>query len=250
MRVDVHPSAARFVTATEWVESRHSFSYGAHYDPANVGFGLLVAHNEDILQPGGGFPTHPHRGVDIVTWVISGALSHSDDAGGRGIVSPGVVQVLSAGRGVRHSEVNASDAATRYVQMWVSSDDEEAPAYSSAAAVAGAGEFAVVASGASGVGRSGALGGPLRLRQPAARLLAATLSAGDRATLPDGRFVHLFVLDGAVLVDDVPLLAGDTDRITEGGPLPVTASEDAQLLAWAMDAEPWRPSGPTPPPAE
>lgn len=234
MRVDVHPAATRFVTATDWVESRHSFSFGPHYDPANVGFGLLVAHNDDVLQPGGGFSEHPHRGVDIVTWMVSGALAHSDDAGGAGVVTAGVVQVLSAGRGVRHSEVNTSDSVARYVQMWVSSDDVDAPRYSRADAVAGDGRFAVVAAG-------GSDDAPLRLRQSSARLLAASLSVGRQTPLPLGAFVHLFVVDGAVLIDDVPLLAGDAARVTDAGPLPVSATANAQLLAWVMDAEVWHP---------
>jgi len=237
MRVDVRPAATRFVTATDWVESRHSFSYGPHYDPGNAGFGLLVAHNDDLLQPGGGFSEHPHRGVDIVTWVVAGALSHSDDVGGVGVVTPGVVQVLSAGCGVRHSEHNASDSVARYVQMWVSSDDAGAPRYSRADAAAGVDEFRVVASGGSDTA-------PLRLRQPAARLLAASMSAGRQTALPRGMFVHLFVVDGAVLLGDVPLLPGDAARVADGDSLPVTATDDAQLLAWAMDAEVWRPPPP------
>lgn len=236
MRVDVRPSSSRFVTATDWLESRHSFSYGQHYDPDNVDFGLLVAHNDDLLQPGGGFPDHPHRGVDIVTWVVSGALSHADDVGGGGVVSPGVVQVLSAGRGVRHSEVNAADGVTRYVQMWVSSDDESAPAYSVAAAPLGAGDFALIASGSGDA--------PLRLRQPAARLFAAALTAGVAAALPLGMYAHVFVVDGAVLLGDVPLLAGDAARLsrtTGPGALSITATADAQVLLWAMDAGRWHP---------
>jgi len=234
MRVDVHPAAARFVTATDLVESRHSFSYGPHYDPANVGFGVLVAHNADVLQPGGGFAEHPHRGVDIVTWVVSGALSHSDDAGGAGLVTPGVAQVLSAGRGVRHSEVNAFDGVTRYLQMWVSSDDEGEPAHSTADALSGLGEFRLVAA-------PGSDDAPLRLRQPAARLVAASLDAGGQTALPPGKFVHLFVLDGAVLLGDVPLVAGDAARVTDAEPLPIAAAADAELLAWVMEAEVWRP---------
>lgn len=233
MRVDVRSATTRFVTATDWVESRHSFSFGPHYDPANVGFGLLVAHNDDVMQPAGGFSEHPHRGVDIVTWVVSGALSHADDAGGSGVVSPGVAQVLSAGRGVRHSEVNATDSVTRYVQMWVSSDDDSPPAYSVARTPAGAGEFAVVASGSGDA--------PLRLRQPAARLFAAALPSGARAALPLAMRVHLFVVDGAALLDNVPLLAGDAARMTEAEPVSVTATADTQLLVWTMDANRWRP---------
>jgi redox-sensitive bicupin YhaK (pirin superfamily) len=236
MRIDVRRAASRFVTTTDWLVSRHSFSFGSHYDQANVDFGVLVAHNEDVLQPGAGFSDHPHRGVDIVTWVISGALSHSDYAGGSGLVTPGVAQVLSAGRGVRHSEVNAADGVTRYVQMWVSSDDEEPSAYSIADARAGVDGFALIAA-ASGEA-------PLPLRQHAARLFAATLPAGAATPLPIGMYAHLFVVAGAALLGDVPLLAGDAARVTRTtgpGGLSITATVDVQLLLWAMDAERWRP---------
>src|SRR5689334_8008817 len=100
-------------------ETWHAFSFGAHYDPDNVGFGLLSACNEEHLAPGAGFAEHPHRDVEIVTWVVEGVLEHRDSAGHFGIVRPGQAQRLSAGSGVRHTENNAEEGPLRFVQMWL-----------------------------------------------------------------------------------------------------------------------------------
>ena len=108
----------RASTVTDWLDSRHSFSYGSAYDPANTHFGLLLACNEDRLAAGAGFAEHPHRDVEVVTWVVSGSLRHADDTGHHGVARPGVVQRMSAGGGVRHSEY-AGEERAHYVQMWV-----------------------------------------------------------------------------------------------------------------------------------
>ena len=102
--IEVRRAGDRVVTRTDWLDSRHSFSYGPRYDPANTHFGLLLACNEDRLAAGAGFAEHPHRDVEVVTWVVAGVLRHADDAGHRGVARPGVVQRMSAGVGVRHSE--------------------------------------------------------------------------------------------------------------------------------------------------
>ncbi|MGH8891213.1 MAG: pirin family protein, partial [Acidothermaceae bacterium] len=141
---------------------------------------------------------------------------------------------LSAGTGVVHSEVNASDAVTRYVQMWLMADDETPPEYRVAEAPAGDRVFAVIASGTASA--------PVRLRQPDATLSAANLSPGDATLLPAAAFAHLYVIEGAAMLGDVPLLAGDAARIVDAAGLAVTADLDSQLLLWSMDAETWRPS--------
>jgi redox-sensitive bicupin YhaK (pirin superfamily) len=233
VRIDVRPSSARFVTRTEWLDSRHCFSYGAHYDPGNVGFGTLVAHNDDVLEPGGGFADHPHRGVEIVTWMVSGALRHTDDHdGGSRIVHPGTVQRLRTGAGVVHSEVNASENVARYIQMWLMPDDELPAAYDVAEAPAGEGEFALIA--------SGTCDAPISLCTRAS-LLAGHFVVGDTASLPAAAFVHLYLIDGAVLLGDVPLLAGDAARVIDGTDLEIAAAADSQLLVWAMESSVWRP---------
>jgi len=235
--VDVRPASARFVTRAPWVESRHSFSFGPHYDPANTRFGPLVAHNDDVLAPGGEFTEHPHRGVDIVTWVVEGELAHTDSSGGAGVVRPGVAQRLSAGSGVRHVESNASSGPTRYVQMWVIADDDEPPSYARAEVdpALGTGGLVLVASGSAPA--------PLSLRQPAATLLAGRLRAGQRADIPASALVHLYVVAGAVRLDGVTLSGGDAARVTEAAGLSLVAEQaaltdgGAEVLIWTFGGE-------------
>src|SRR3954452_10402437 len=105
---EIRDAAGRFLTPGEGVSTRHSFSYGAHYDPDNVGFGPLIAINTETLEAGGGYDAHRHADVEIVTWVLEGALHHEDSTGHSGTITSGVAQRLSAGPGVEHTERNAS----------------------------------------------------------------------------------------------------------------------------------------------
>src|ERR1700760_5058023 len=98
----------RAVTRTSWLQSRHSFSFGDHYDPDNTHHGLLLVNNDDIVDPGTGFETHPHRDMEIVTWVLQGSLVHQDSEGYTGVIYPGLAQRMSAGTGILHSEKNDS----------------------------------------------------------------------------------------------------------------------------------------------
>ncbi|WP_246456367.1 pirin family protein [Nocardioides mesophilus] len=120
-RLQVRRAGERFETVAPGIRTRHSFSFGRHYDPGNTAHALLVAHNDDRVRPGHGYPRHPHQDLEILTWVLSGALRHEDSQGTGGLVAPGTLQRLSAGSGIEHTEWN--DAATgsevRFVQMWV-----------------------------------------------------------------------------------------------------------------------------------
>ena len=121
---EIRRAADRAVTTTSWLKSRHSFSFGDRYDPENTHFGLLLVNNDDIVEPGTGFGTHPHRDMEIVTWVLRGELTHQDSTGNSGIIYPGLAQRMSAGSGILHSEMN--DSATEpvhFVQMWVVPDE-------------------------------------------------------------------------------------------------------------------------------
>ena len=106
----LYAGSSRFITTRADRLTRHSFSFGEHYDPANLGFGPMVCHNDDVLDPGGGYPDHPHADLEIVTWVLDGVLLHTDDAGNTEELRPGDVQVMSAGSGIRHAEI--ADAAS------------------------------------------------------------------------------------------------------------------------------------------
>src|SRR5437868_15358426 len=118
--VSIRRAADRAVTTTSWLHSRHSFSFGDHYDAANTHHGLLLVNNDDIVAPAAGFDTHPHRDMEIVTWVLSGQLAHADSMGNSGVIYPGLAQRMSAGTGVQHSEKNGSSSEpAHFVQMWV-----------------------------------------------------------------------------------------------------------------------------------
>src|SRR5260221_11253357 len=108
--LDVRRAADRSHTRTGWLDSRHSFSFSTHYDPDNTGFGLLLVSNDDRVSPGTGFTTHPHRDMEIVTWVLNGELEPKDSQGNAGIIYPGLAQRMSAGPGVWHSEMNPRGA--------------------------------------------------------------------------------------------------------------------------------------------
>jgi len=132
-KVEVRRAADRFVTEADGILSRHSFSFGAHYDPGNIGFGALVAHNDENLPPGTGYPDHPHRDVEIVTVVLEGALRHTDSAGRTGVLMPGEISRTSAGAGIVHSEVTEPGVTTRFVQTWLRPDESGgASSYASA----------------------------------------------------------------------------------------------------------------------
>lgn len=236
--MDLRRGDGRAVTAVDRIVSRHSFSFGPHYDPSNLGFGVLIAHNEDTIQAPGGYDEHPHRDTEIVTWVLSGALEHRDTAGHDGIVLPGTVQRLSAGRGVRHSERTAAGAdGLRMVQMWVRPDGlGETPEYGQAdlsAALDGGGLVAAVS------GRPGD-DPALRIRQAGAAMLIARLAKGQSVELPTAPMAHLFVARGAVgLETDGPALtlaAGDAARLLRAQGERVTARESSEILVWALHA--------------
>src|SRR5438128_1769280 len=123
--IDVRPAGSRFHTRLPRLDSRHSFSFSRHHDPANTHHGLLLVHNDDRVRAGTGFTTHPHQDMEIVTWVLEGELEHEDTLGNRGIIYPGLAQRMSAGTGIHHSEMNPSRGAdVHFVQMWVLPDTD------------------------------------------------------------------------------------------------------------------------------
>lgn len=123
--ITVHRAGERAVTEGHGFTSWHCFSSGAHYDPGNVSFGPVTACDEHLVEPGGGFDSHRHTGVELVSWVLDGALAHSDDHGRTHRVEPGTVQYQRTGRGIVHAERNASDdAPLRFVQLWLLCADD------------------------------------------------------------------------------------------------------------------------------
>lgn len=235
-QVDVRRADTRAVTTTPWLTSRHSFSFGDHYDPDNTHHGVLLVNNDDIVAPGTGFGTHPHRDMEIVTWVMRGRLAHRDSLGNHGVIYPGLAQRMSAGSGILHSEENdSSTEPVHFVQMWVVPDDAGiAPGYQQQEIDAEVldGRLVTIASGIPG--RDGAIA----LHNRSAALHAARLGAGDAVMLPQAPYLHLFAARGVVTCEGVgDLREGDAVRFTDAGGTRVTANEPSELLVWEMHAE-------------
>jgi redox-sensitive bicupin YhaK (pirin superfamily) len=230
--IDVRPAAGRFHTRIDWLDSWHSFSFGHHHDPTNVGHGLLLVSNDDRVAPGQGFGRHPHRDMEIVTWVLEGALAHEDSAGHAGVITPGVAQRMSAGTGILHSEMNASpDEEVHFVQMWVRPDRLGVePGYEQvdiSDRLAAGGLVAV----ASGQGHEGAVA----LHQADAVLWAARLGADETVTVPAAGHVHVFVARGKARLGELDLGEGDAARLTAEPEHPLVATaDDTEVLVWQM----------------
>ncbi|WNI19588.1 pirin family protein [Actinacidiphila sp. ITFR-21] len=212
------------------IETRHAFSFGAHYAPDNVRFGLLLACNEERLAPGAGFAEHPHRDTEIVTWVVTGELAHRDGEGRATRLGPGGLQVLSAGSGVRHEERNAGGTPLRFVQMWLHPGVFGGPpGYAAAPAPAPPGPgLRLLASGAPGTAPA------LRLRHPAAALHAGRPTAPDSCPLPDAPFLYVHVVRGRVHLGDHLLKPGDAARITDERAVHAATRGPAEYLVWEM----------------
>jgi redox-sensitive bicupin YhaK (pirin superfamily) len=223
--IEYRPGQDRFRTLAEGRTTWHSFSFGTHYDPANVGFGSLVAHNDELLPAGTGYADHPHADLEIVTWVLSGALRHTSTVGS-GVIGPGQVQRLSAGSGVVHSEVADSTEDTRFLQAWVRPDEADlVPDYLSCDVALDEGWTRV----ADGDGR-----GVVPISSRGTSLDAAELAAGERLALPEASRLHVFLARGQALLGERRLEPGDTARLVGEGGRPVTAEEDAQLVVWSF----------------
>ena len=225
MAVVLYAGSQRSSTAAPGRATHHSFSFGRHYDPANLGFGPMLCHNDDDVAPGAGYPDHPHSDLEIVTWVLEGALVHTGSTGERHVLEAGRAQVLSAGAGVRHSEVaDAASGRCRLVQTWLApTTPGGVPSYAAGAAPSTADGLVEVAGGAGlPVGTAGA------------RLLVARLSPGDVVTLPDAPLQHVFAATGAVTLAGVALGAGDALRVTAEPGHQVRGVAPAELLVWAF----------------
>ncbi len=235
--IDVRPAKTRFHTDIDWLESWHSFSFSDHYDPQNTHHGLLLVHNDDVIAPGRGFGTHGHRDMEIVTWVLSGALRHQDSIGTDGVITPGLAQRMSAGSGIRHSEMNASATEpVHLIQMWVPPDTQRlTPEYEQrdiSDRVAAGGLVALAS------GREAAAA--ITIHQRDATLWVGRLGAGEEVVVPDAPFVHVFVASGAARLDGGDgrdLATGDAARLTDAGALALRAASDgAEVVIWETHA--------------
>ena len=229
--IDIRRSDERFHTDMGWLDSRHSFSFGHHYDPANTHHGLLLVSNDDVVRGGTGFQTHPHRDMEIVTWVLDGRLEHKDTTGHQGELYPGLAQRMSAGTGIWHSEMNASGHEdVHFVQMWVLPDTESVdPSYQQLDINGELAKGGLVPI-ASGRGHDAAIS----IRQQGAVLWGGRLQPGETVSVPDAAHVHLYVAVGAADLEGAGTLAtGDAARLAGAGSPRLTAGPDgAEVLIW------------------
>ncbi|BDE07317.1 hypothetical protein WPS_25930 [Vulcanimicrobium alpinum] len=211
-----------------WLQTHHSFSFADYYDPENLNWGALRVFNDDVVQPGKGFGTHPHRDMEIVTYVLRGELEHRDSMGHHGVVAPGGVQYMSAGTGVQHSEFNHSQSRdVHFVQMWVLPRSYgEAPAYGqhTFAEDERRNRWLTIASGQSGIEA------PVSLRQDATVRVARLEDAALEYALDPSRYGFLFVAEGTVTANGETLGAGDAVRIHGVRDLAVRGS--GELVLW------------------
>ena len=229
------------------VRSHQSFPATGSFKLEDNAFGLLLLHNDDTVSPGAGFDMHQHDNLEIVTWIADGALRHRDSQGGESIIRPGQAQAISAGSGVRHTEVNAAGFIQRehlrVIQMWIMPDTADTPPRHSTADFTEAlssGQWVTIATGAEvpasqfAASQSPATA-PLPIGNSDATLLAARPTTDDELNVPNGAFIHLFVVSGQIRQADAgELNAGDVLRMTDAGEQTITATDDAEILAWIM----------------
>ena len=211
-----------------WLETRHHFSFANYYDPKRMRWGHLRVWNDDIIAPHTGFPAHPHRDMEIITYVRSGAITHQDSLGNRGRTEAGDVQVMSAGSGIIHSEMNEENEATQLFQIWIMPDEKGLPPSWGTKPFPKeqrSGSFITLASGLPG--DTDAL--PIRAN---ARLVAATLKAGQSTEyhIAPGRKVYLVPASGEIEINGVVAAAGDGVAISDESLLKVSAQQDSEIV--------------------
>ncbi|MEK6421355.1 MAG: pirin family protein [Burkholderia gladioli] len=230
--IEVRNANARGRAEHGWLSSRHTFSFANFYDPQQVGFSDLLVINDDRVAPARGFGTHPHRDMEILSYVLEGALEHKDSMGTGSVIVPGDVQLMSAGTGVAHSEFNHSkDEQVHFLQIWVGPSEKGAqPRYqqTNVPAADKRGQLRLVVSPD---GENGALA----IRQDTR--IYAGLFDGDEAaslTVPAGRFVYVHVARGSLAVNGVALGEGDGARIRGEDVLNFSNGQDAEVLVFDL----------------
>lgn len=226
--IELRPHAGLGHAHHGWLNARHHFSFADYHEPARMHWGRLRVWNDDTIAPQSGFPAHPHRDMEIITYVRQGAITHEDSLGNRGRTVAGDVQVMSAGTGIVHSEYNLEDEETRIFQIWIFPERSGlAPSWGTRPFPRGerAGAFVTLASGMPD--DSEAL--PIRAN---ARLVAATLAAGQSAdySIGNGRKVYLVPASGRIEVNGVQAAAGDGVAVRDEAQLTVTALEDSEIV--------------------
>jgi len=216
-----------------WLESWHTFSFAEYYDANHLGIGPLRVLNDDRIQPGTGFGTHPHRDMEIISYVLEGALDHRDSMGNGSVIVPGDVQRMSAGTGVMHSERNAAKTATHFLQIWILPRRQgQPPGYEQKhfGTAEKRGRLRLIAS-PDGADGSATIDQEVRLH-------AGLFDGEERAafSIGAGRQVYLHLACGHLVVNDQPLAEGDALRVTTPGEITFASGQAAELLVFDLPA--------------
>ena len=227
--IQIRPSEERGHNKLSWLDSHFTFSFDQYYDPEHTQFRSLRVINEDVVAPGAGFPTHPHRDMEILTWILEGAIEHRDNTGGRGVIRPGELQHMTAGRGVMHSEFNPSSKDPAHLlQIWIMPERRgldpgyEQLSFSDAEL---RGKFSLVAGPEA----------PITIHQDA-NLFIARLDKGAEAKQPlaSGRHAWVQVARGAVRLNGTELKAGDGAAISDESEVRVASREPSEVLLFDL----------------
>jgi redox-sensitive bicupin YhaK (pirin superfamily) len=223
----IHRSIERGITEHGWLHSRHSFSFGNYYNPKNMNFGLLRVLNDDIVEPGEGFGTHPHDNMEIISIVLEGQLEHRDSMGTGSVINKGEVQVMSAGTGITHSEFNPSDSdKVNFLQLWIFPEKRGLkPRYDQKKFSINENEVVEIVSGTGD-------GSGLFINQ-AAFVYRGKLSGGKDFTYKfnkKGSGAYLFILEGSLILDDVTLNKRDAAGIFDSDQFLVKAINDTEFI--------------------
>lgn len=230
--IELRKSSERGLADHGWLLSKHSFSFADYYDPAHVGFGALRVINEDQVQPGKGFGTHGHRDMEIISYVLEGALEHKDSLNNGSIIRPGDVQRMSAGKGVLHSEFNPSKSErVHFLQIWIQPDVTGiSPSYEEKHfdAASKRGKLRLVAS-------PDGTEGSVTIHQDAC-LYAGLIDGAEKVAhkLASGRRAYVHVARGSVSVNGTALQAGDAAKITQADQVILDAGKQAEVLLFDL----------------
>jgi redox-sensitive bicupin YhaK (pirin superfamily) len=225
--INITQSEKRYHADLGWLDTRWHFSFGDYHDPKNVSFSKLRVFNDDIVQGGGGFDMHPHRDMEIITYMIDGQLRHQDSLGNGDVLRPGEVQVMSAGKGILHAEFNDSPTTPLHLlQMWIEPRNRgNKPRWAQHRFTREEQRDTLLP-----IVSSGNISGTLAIDQDAT-IYVSTLSAGKNLSHSSpNRHVYLFAISGELSVNDQPLRAGDQARIENESTLTIKAQKDSQLI--------------------
>ncbi len=232
MTIALRPAEARGHANHGWLDTHHTFSFAHYYDPAHMGYRSLRVINDDVLKSGSGFPMHGHRDMEIVTYLVRGALAHEDSTGGSGVLRRGDVQSMTAGTGVRHSEFNASDKEDlRLLQIWILPDREGLKPTYRQATVPDSAKRNTLRLVVDPAGSDGALA----IHQDV-RVYASLLDKGVKVSheLAPGRGAWIQIVDGTVEVNGQTLKAGDGAAIEDAKTIDIAAKTEAELLLFDL----------------